>query len=189
MRRGASFANVPHIIVTGPESTGKTTLARELAAHYGGVFVPEYARGFLGAVSRPARTSDFGHFVAAQDGLHAAAAAQLQRRGQPLAAGGTIVQDTGAEVLKLWHEDKFGACPPAVTEAFERQSADVYLLCRPDLPWEYDPLREDPHRRGELFTRLRRLLDEGGKRTVEVRGSGKARKAGIVDKLRGLGLA
>ena len=178
---------MPHVIVTGPESTGKTTLAAALAARADGTFVPEYPRGYLQALGRLADASDFAHFVVANAHLPAAAKAREKRRGKRK-RDRLVVQDTGAEVLKLWHEDKFGPCPAFLDGAFAAQAPDVYLLCRPDLPWEYDPLREDPHRRWELFGKFRGLLDARSARVIEVRGFDDARLGSAVDDLRAAGI-
>ena len=173
-----------HIIVTGPESTGKTTLVAALAARSGAAVVPEYPRGYLRALGRLARPSDFEHFVSVNRRLVAAADAQQRRRGgHPV-----VLRDTAAEVLSLWHEDKFGSSPLFLREAVLAQRADVYLLCRPDLPWEYDPLREDPHRRQELFTALRLIIDELGARVIEVEGLDGARVDAAAAALHRLGL-
>ena len=158
-----------HIIVTGPESSGKTTLSRQLAAELDGVWVPEYPRGYLEAAGRRAVLSDFDHFATVTGHLLAAATAQLERR-QADRKRGYIVQDTGAEVLQLWMDDKFEQASEQVKSAFRAQQPKLYLLCRPDLAWEYDPLREDPHRRDELFVKLRTLLDENASRVVEISG-------------------
>ncbi len=174
---------MPHLIVTGPESTGKTTLSRQLAAHFGGVWVPEYPRGYLEAAGRLAVRADFRHFVDAD--RHLVRAAQQQARW-PAGSEPVVVQDTGIEVLALWHGDKFGPPPTFLREAMTSRCPDVYILCRPDLPWVYDPLREDPHRREQLFADLRRSVDTLGCRVVEVRGFDESRLANTLDALKGL---
>ena len=179
---------MPHLIVTGPESTGKSTLARALARHFDGTLVPEYPRGYLQALGRLGTAEDFAHFATVNAQLPAAAQAREKRRGKRKRAR-FVVQDTGAEVLHLWHEDKFGPSPDFLRAAFAAQAPDVYLLCRPDLPWEYDPLREDPHRRHELFGRFRELLDARRARVIEVRGFDEERAAGVIEALRLAGIS
>ena len=155
-----------HVIVTGPESAGKSALASELAGRLGGLVVPEYARGYLEAAGRRAVLADFDHFAAVVPRL----LTHVRARDPPV-----IVQDTGLEVLRVWAEDKFGGAPPSVCDGWFAQAPDAYVLCHPDLPWEYDPLREDPHRRAELFRRYRALLAQTGRPVLEARGRGRER--------------
>ena len=165
-----------HVIVTGPESSGKSTLARDLAAALGAVAVPEYPRGYLLAAGRRAVLSDFDHFARVDGQLREAAARQ----------GRGVVRDTACEVLRVWAEDKFDSVPPAVDEAWRRQRPSAYVLCAPDLPWAFDPLREDPHRRRELHRRYRQLLAQTGVPVIDVGGSGEQRLRTALEPLRKL---
>ena len=171
------------IVVTGPESSGKSTLAQALAEELDGLLVPEYPRGYLEAAGRKAIASDFAHFAATNEHLVAAARGTLAKRGTP---AGYLIQDTGIEVLRLWEEDKFGDNSEALCGAFQRQRPDLYLLSRPDLPWEYDPLRENPHRRDELFRKLRRIIEKQGCPVAEVSGFGESRTKSALRALRSI---
>lgn len=169
-----------HVIVTGPESVGKTTLSRDLAARAEGVWVPEYPRGYLSAAGRPAVPEDFPHFARVLNALTAAA----RQQSPPV-----LVQDTGYEVLLTWARDKFALEPAAVSAGWRGQRPDVYVLCQPDLPWVYDPLRVDPHRRQELFHVYRDLLAQTGIPVVEAKGKGKKRLSRVAKFIDHLGVA
>ena len=159
------------IIVTGPESAGKTSLSQKLAEAFDAVWIPEYARGYLEAVDRKAISEDFPHFVQAINQLIEAGFRQQERAKKEPAI---VIQDTSHEILHLWQADKF-VLSSLVDAAFKNSRPDVYVLCMPDLPWESDPLREDPHRRQELFLAIRDLLKTSGVPLIEVSGFGESR--------------
>ena len=138
------------------------------------MWIPEYPRGYLEAIGRKVQAHEFDHFARVDGQLYAAAVARLQRH-QPDAKRGYIVQDTGPEVLRLWMEDKFGEVRAAVDDAYQARVPKMYVLCQPDLPWEYDPLREDPHRRQELFERLYDVLARRRSKLVEAAGFDESR--------------
>jgi len=133
---------IKRIAITGPESTGKSELTAGLAKHYNTVWVPEYARIYLDRLNRNYREEDILHIAKGQ--------LELQKKNEPFARE-FIFYDTEMLVLKIWSEYKYGWCNPWILEQTDRQDYDLYLLCNIDLPWEYDPLREHPHHRKELF--------------------------------------
>lgn len=159
-----------HIIVTGPESSGKTTLARQIAVRLDACFVPEYPRGYLEAAGRRAVRGDFIHFASVNRQLVAAGLARQVRQGR---LHPVVVQDTGAEVLRIWLDDKLGGGFPALET--DQPRPDLLLLCHPDLPWVYDPLREDPHRREALFGHFRVLIESRGLQWAEISGFDESR--------------
>jgi NadR type nicotinamide-nucleotide adenylyltransferase len=133
---------IHRIAITGPESSGKTTLAEALAAYYGTRWVPEYAREYLAALGRPYRFEDIG----------AIARGQLQREDRTAPwAERFLFCDTEPIVAKIWSEFKFRRCDPWILAALENRPYALYLLTDIDLPWEDDPLREHPTRRAPLF--------------------------------------
>lgn len=131
------------VILTGPESSGKTTLAKALSLHYGVPWVPEYARYYLQELPG-------GKYTEAD--LLEIARGQLQwrllySRKQPY----LLICDTGMLVVKIWSEVRFGRCEPWIEQQLDAEREALHLLCTPDIPWEPDPLRENPTDRPALF--------------------------------------
>ncbi|WP_116124626.1 AAA family ATPase [Lewinella sp. IMCC34183] len=139
------------ILITGSESAGKSTLSRQLAWALDGVCVPEAAREYLKNLDRPYAFEDLQSIWHRQRDAEAAAVAT---------GASFVVCDTGPEVIRIWSEVKFGRCDPEVFLASRTRSYDLTLLCYPDLPWTYDPLREHPEEkdRKHLFDRYHQLL-------------------------------
>ncbi len=159
------------VCAVGPESTGKTTLCRALAARFEVPWLAEYAREYLR--DRPA----YGALDVA-----AIAREQARREARLLAAtaatgtvAGGVILDTDLTVIRVWWREKFGPPPGWLEDALVAQAPRLYLLCQPDLPWEPDPLRESPADLRRLYGEYRRLLIERQWPFVEIGGSGEAR--------------
>lgn len=138
-----SCMNKPlQIVVTGPECSGKSTLSRALSNALNEPWVPEYALSYLSAIDRPYCSED----------LVAIARGQLAGIEEAKAwARQLLIIDTGIEVIDIWHRDKIGPLPEELQAMREAWQPDLYLLCKPDIPYEPHPMREDEHRRDELF--------------------------------------
>ena len=133
--------------IIGPESTGKSTLARYLAKRYDGVLVPEYAREY---VERKGTTE------VTWEELCAIARHQIEELERLAVSGERLaVFDTELIVTKVWFEYAFGRVPEWLNENIHRFPMDVYLLTYPDLPWVPDPARSNGSDaiRKELFDR------------------------------------
>lgn len=131
------------IFVTGPEASGKSRLTEALGKKWNAPWVPEYAREYLSALDRPYQEEDILRIGQQQW--------KLQQNMQQLTRAPFLFCDTGFLVLKIWMEFRYGKVHPWIEEQFVKTPAHVYLLCRPDIPWEPDPLREHPQQRAELF--------------------------------------
>ena len=145
------MGSIKRVAITGPESTGKSMLAEHLANHYKTVWVPEYARAYLGEIKRPYGESDILEIAKGQ--------VLAEAKMIPL-ADRIIFCDTELIVTKIWSEVKYQCCDPWILDNILQQGYDLYLLCDIDLPWEYDPLREHPHMRAGLFELYRRELTD-----------------------------
>lgn len=130
------------IAVVGPESCGKTTLARQLSVLLDGYLVEEFARAYL-----------FQHGPEySLETLVNINREQLQLEKRALESGKKwIFCDTTPLVIEIWAQEVFGTVPEAISKSHDPQSYDYYLLCAADLPWEPDPLRENPNDRDRLF--------------------------------------
>ena len=161
------------VCAVGPESTGKTTICRELARRFGVPWLGEYAREYLDG--RPYGPDDV-----------AAIAREQMRREAALLAGAKsgVVLDTDLAVIVVWWSERFGAVPDWLEDAFGAQSPRLYLLCHPDLPWEPDPLRESPGDLDRLYARYRALLVERRLPFVEIGGRDEARFEAAVEAAR-----
>jgi nicotinamide riboside kinase len=160
------------IVLTGPESSGKTTLAAHLAAHFGTVWVPEFARQYLADLDRPYTADDLLTIAKGQMALEDEMAAK--------ATNGLLFFDTSLEVISVWSEVRFGFCHPETLAAHQQRLPDHYLLCLPDLPWAPDPQRENPVDREVLLEIYRRELRTHNVPFSQVWGIGEERLANAI---------
>lgn len=150
------------VCVYGPESTGKSTLARALAAHFKTVHAAEYGRTFVDANGGRCSAPDIATIAHGHRASEEALARQANR---------VLFSDTDAITTTLWSDILFGACPEWVRELAERRRYDLYLLLNVDVPWVADPQRWLPEDREAQFLRWKGELDRRGRSYVVIRGS------------------
>lgn len=143
------------VVVLGAESTGSTTLAAALGAHYGAEVVPEYGREWTkqrpGGHEAPWHTAEFD-LVAQVQGAREDAAAGRARR--PL-----LVCDTDVLATTLWHERYVGRpSPTVVAAAAARPAPALYVLTGDEIPFVQDGLRDGEHVRSDMQRRFREVL-------------------------------
>ena len=129
------------IVVLGPESTGKTTLCQELAGHYNAVWMPEYARDYVEKLKRPYVMEDVLHI----------ARKQIELEEEFSQKSNILFLDTDLIITKVWLLHVYGTCPVWIDESLKKSPRSLYLVCKPDLPWEFDPVRENPDLREYLM--------------------------------------
>ena len=154
------------IALTGPESSGKTTLAQWLGELLAVPVVPELARDMLSAGAGYGK-AELQQIITAQLTLEAE-----MRRSHT----GLLICDTDVLVLRIWWQEKFGDLPPELLSAGKDLAPRGYLLMQPDLPWQPDPLRENPDDRERLFARYLAELSAGPWPFAIVAGQGDARR-------------
>ncbi len=138
MKYGETPAALRRVVVFGTESTGKTTLAGKLAAHFGEPWAPEFVREYWELRDGKITAEDLGTI----------ALGQMANEDHAIARGRRVVFfDTDLITCTLWDDWLFpGHCPPWVREEAEARAREVslWLLCDTDIPWAIDPQRSFP---------------------------------------------
>ncbi|MBX9782723.1 MAG: AAA family ATPase [Chitinophagaceae bacterium] len=168
------------IAIIGPESTGKSTLCKELATHYHTLWCPEFARGYLTEHGMDYTYDDLLTIAKGQvqqEEEYVNKAERLQMTDERKANGPILFIDTDMYVMKVWCEFVFGQCHQWILDRITERRYDLYLLCKPDLPWMPDPLREypDEQRRQKLYHYYKDLLANQTTPWVEISGMNEER--------------
>jgi NadR type nicotinamide-nucleotide adenylyltransferase len=143
------------IVVTGAESTGKTTLARQLADHFGALWVPEQARAYAERMQRPLTIEDVSAIGSAQIAAEDAAIADAIKHEHRM-----LVLDTDLISTVVYARHYYGTCPAWIEAEAVARRADLYLVCASDLPWTPDGIRDRPMHRQELDRAFREAMLE-----------------------------
>ncbi len=153
------------IVVIGPESTGKSTLAQMLATHYATDWVKEYARDYLNDLKRDYKETD----------LPAIARGQILEEDKKTAQSTHpyLFCDTDLYVIKVWSEHKYNHCDNWILQQIARRPYDLYLLTYIDTPWEPDPQREypDPKMRQYFYDTYKDIVINSGVLWTDIRGN------------------
>ena len=165
------------IALTGAESTGKTTLALALADGLPGQLVTEASRDLLA----PGAAYDLDDVITIGREQNRRESAALQL------TSGWVVADTDLLVIRIWLQERFHVWPVELEQLWCLQTPRVWILTAPDIPWEPDPLRENPHDRERLHGLYRQYLSASKTRWVEVSGSTESRLQQALRFVRGLG--
>ena len=148
------------VVLTGSESSGKTTLALALGEHFGAPVSVEFVREFAkehGAIT----FSDHGPIAHGQMAAEDAAIAR---------AADLVILDTDLVSTVVYCEHYFGRAPEWIVEEARKRAGDLYLLTKPDTPWVADGIRDRGERREEMHALFRDKLVALGVRYVEIGG-------------------
>lgn len=143
------------IVILGPESTGKSTLAKELAVEFGEPWVPEYSREYLHNLGRTYGYEDLLEIAKGQ----IAAEEKFYKKAKQI-----LICDTDLRVIDVWSQHKFGKTHPWILNKISQQNYDFFLLTDIDMPWQFDPLREhpEPEMRKYFFNLYLHKIDQSG---------------------------
>ena len=139
------------IVISGPESSGNTTLLNQINDKWNFTTIPEYARTYIDNLNRTYTYDDILEIAKGQIALED----NLNEMKSTL-----LFADTDLLTLQIWCEYKYNKCHKLIKKELLERLPDLYLLCSPDIPWEFDPQRENPHDRLNLFNIYKRKMEE-----------------------------
>lgn len=175
------------IVAIGPESTGKSTLCEKLSTHFSTIWCREYAREYLLEHGTDYSYDDLLTIAKGQLDLEEKATKDALKIHAESGSSTTpiLIIDTDMYVMKIWCEFVFGKCHPWILEQIVERKYDGYLLCKPDLPWTKDELREYPDfkTRDTLYHHYRDLLINQTTPWYEVQGQGELRTQAAIERV------
>ncbi len=155
------------IAFTGPESSGKTTMALWSSEQFNLPCCPEFAREYLMGKPNYSRLD-----------LDIITKGQLDAWNE---RGAYFIADTEMTVMLIWSKYRYNGVSAVIQDAYQQQQFDHYFLCAPDIPWEPDPLRENPNDRQNLFDLYETEFIQSNRPFTVLSGSMEARQKVVFD--------
>lgn len=121
------------IVLTGAESTGKSTLAQGLANHFNGIYVPELARSYIESHQLKYTYTD----------IEKIARLQIEKEKELHNEQQIIFFDTWLIITKVWFDFVYGRHPEWLHHAINKSNIGLFIVCDIDIPWVEDPVREN----------------------------------------------
>lgn len=163
-------SNCIKIVLFGPESTGKTTLAKQLAVHYNSLWVPEYSRVYA------EKQLENGIELTKKDVLPIALGQMELEQKYIDKSKQLLFFDTNLLETKVYSEYLYnGYCPDILKEHLDENYYDLYFLTDIDVPWEYDPVRASKSARKQMFLSFKNELEAQGVPYITLSGSKEVR--------------
>jgi HTH-type transcriptional repressor of NAD biosynthesis genes len=172
-------SNCIKVVLFGPESTGKTTLAQALAKHYNTSWVPEYARTYL--EEKWHKSAE----ICAPEDIFPITVGQIKLENEAVKkAHKFLFCDTTPLSTQVYSEAYFdGWCDQRVIQTSKKNRYDLYFLTDIDVPWEEDLLRDRPNQREEMFEKFKTALMQRNLSFTLLNGSHEERMKSAIDKL------
>jgi NadR type nicotinamide-nucleotide adenylyltransferase len=141
---------IKKVVITGPESTGKSQLCEQLSYYYKTIYVDEFARNFLINSNNIYNKEDLIFF----------ANKQIENESKLIdEANNYLFIDTDIINIKIWMQEVFNENSKELNVLIKNNPYDLYLLADIDIPWEADLLRANEHNRAELYNRFEEELN------------------------------
>ena len=163
------------IAVTGPESSGKTTLCKSLSEHFKTPYITEFSRTYLENKNGYYNQYDIDRIAKGQLKL---ISNEEEKK--------IMIYDSDFIVLQIWSKYKFGNTTKLIDKLVKKNLFDLHILCTPDMPWEEDPLRENKYDRDYLFKLYKESLNRYKKHYITVSGLHQNRLEKSIDKINSL---
>jgi NadR type nicotinamide-nucleotide adenylyltransferase len=168
------------VCLIGPECTGKTTLAEELAVHFGAPRVPEFAREYAQLVARELTADDVEPIARGQMALEEAGVGSGEwgvadhgvdsHTPHPTPHSRILILDTDLISTVVYARHYYGHCPEWIERQAQKRKADLYLLLHIDLPWVADSLRDSATPRESLYEQFAQTLKNYDANVVAITG-------------------
>ena len=154
------------VIISGPESSGKTTLCNQLSVHFKKPFIKEFSREYINEINRKYTQEDLLEIAKNQYKLEYQINENL------------IFIDTDLITIKIWSQYKYGGCHKWILSKIKEQREEnrFYILCFPDIAWEFDIQRENKENRHELFNIYKKELEKQEHNYMIIKGDRRVEK-------------
>ena len=159
------------VVLFGPESSGKTTLSRELANYYNTYWVEEFAREYLqNKWDKEKKICELKDIIPIAKG-------QIKLENEFSKKTSTLlICDTDLLETKIYSEIYYeGFCDPVLKASALQNKYDLYILTDIDIPWIKDDLRDRPNNREEMFLAFKKALIKHNRPFIVVSGDLKSR--------------
>jgi nicotinamide riboside kinase len=177
-------SDILKIALYGPESTGKTTLANQLADAFHTIWTPEFARDYL------QQKWDATQQSCTLEDLLPIAVGQTKLENEALEhANAILFCDTNLMVTKVYSEWYYQQCDPELQKAAKKHKYDLFLLTDIDVPWEKDDLRDTPEHRNATFDFFEKALIDNHKPYIKLSGNKEVRLQKAIDIVQQLQIA
>lgn len=152
---------IKRVVLSGPESTGKSVLSKKLAAHFNTNFVEEYGRTYCEEIKNDLDPIDFGHIAGGQMIMEDMAAKKANK---------VLFCDTDLIITQVWAEIYFNHCPQWILEASHQRKYDLFILLDVDIPWVNDGTRAFEKQRHWMWNRLREEFESRNLPYIMIKG-------------------
>lgn len=153
---------VKRVVLIGVESTGKTTLAENLAMQFNTTWIPEFGREYCLTKGDEWTAKDFVEIAQEQ---------QRKENEAAKSANKVLICDTNAFATSVWHRRYLGTYDPEVNRIANQDKVDLYLLTMPDFPFVQDGTRDGEHIRHEMHEWFLERLCQQSAMVVEISGA------------------